>query len=61
MKKSRRFEFLTKLVGVTHGQETCTLRETCTESTDARDQNCAVWLVGCVYKFLVSESETRSK
>jgi len=20
--------------------------------TDARDQNCAVWLVGCVWKFL---------
>jgi len=24
--------------------------------TDARDQNRAVWLVGCVWKFLVTET-----
>jgi len=38
---------------VTHAQESCSLPET---GTDARDQNYAVWLVGCVWKFLVQET-----
>jgi len=53
------------LMGMTHARETCTSLLVPGTCTDARDQNCAVSLVGCVWtahsvrcKFLVEVSGT---